>query len=167
MCEIRFPGRLTEFKFQHSIYKTKIYGQTLEAVQESHAHCLTEWNCPWGSRGNYKAAHKGEVKGQQTVGFRVDDVQQALTFIWACSPEYSTDWKMCQVYLRLISVRATYWRYHRWIRTAAFIAGRRYRWSQHGHKHECTVEADYWWSTAYTSFQVLDIFLRLSLSGIL
>lgn len=33
------------------------------------------------------------------------------------------DWKMFQVHLRLISSRATYWRYQRWIRRAALIAG--------------------------------------------
>lgn len=45
-----------------------------------------------------------------------------FTFIWSCSPVYSMDWKMFQVYLRLISMRLTYWRYQHWIKTAALIA---------------------------------------------
>lgn len=45
-----------------------------------------------------------------------------LTFIWFCSPAYSMDWKMFQVHLRLISSRATYCLYQRWINRAALIA---------------------------------------------
>lgn len=45
-----------------------------------------------------------------------------LTLIWSCSPAYSIDWKMFHVHLRLISSRATYWRYQRWISRAALIA---------------------------------------------
>lgn len=45
-----------------------------------------------------------------------------LTLIWSCSPAYSMDWKMFHVYLRLISSRAAYWRYQRWMSRAALMA---------------------------------------------
>lgn len=45
-----------------------------------------------------------------------------LTLIWSCSPAYSIDWKMFHVYLRLISSRAAYWRYQRWMSRAALMA---------------------------------------------
>lgn len=95
---------------------------------KSYARCSKVWNCPWGSRGNCKAAQEGDKEEVLLLSSLSSTQKNAhvggwcLTFIWACSPEYSMDWKMCQVYLRLISVRATYWRYHRWIRTAALRA---------------------------------------------
>lgn len=90
----------------------------------TYAQCLMAWNCPWGSWGNWKAGRAGDKEEALLIIplWQTDLCRWCLTFIWACSPEYSMDWKMCQVYRRLISVRATYWRYHCWIRTAARIA---------------------------------------------
>lgn len=56
--------------------------------------------------------------------------ERGLTLIWSCSPAYSIDWKMFHVHLRLISSRATYWRYQRWISRAALMAGKKSMWQQ-------------------------------------
>lgn len=55
--------------------------------------------------------------------------KKTRTLIWSCSPWYSMDWKMFQVQRRLISRRAWYCRYQRWINRAARMAtvGRRER----------------------------------------
>lgn len=129
MCEIKFPARWRWFKLRDLIYREK-NKMNSKWMQRSYVHCSMVWNCPWGSRGNYKAAQERDKKVVVLLliffllNTRVSTGlwQQFLTLIWACSPEYSMDWKMCQVYLRLISLRATYWRYHRWIRMAALMA---------------------------------------------
>ena len=106
--------------------------------QKAYVHCWMAWSCPWGSRGNYTAAQRGDTRWAFTHQWAFwtgpDCRWWCFTLIWACWSEYSMDWKMCQVYLRLISVRATYCRYHRWIRTAALKAETRGRRARVGHR---------------------------------
>lgn len=46
-----------EFKLRDSVLKKK--HPFRQSKCKSYAHCLMVWNCPWGSRGNYKAAQEG------------------------------------------------------------------------------------------------------------
>lgn len=133
MCEIRFP--VGEVKTTVSNSDIQLYRKKIQFVSQEVRHLTF---IAWWCEIVHEVAEEiiklhREVMQQMSCYFlslphskhaevSLDRLWSFLTFIWACSPEYSMDWKMCQVYLRLISVRATYWRYHRWIRTAALIA---------------------------------------------
>lgn len=72
-----------------------------------------------------EAAHIQVANGRASSYVKNSVEKGFLTLIWSWRSAYSMDWKMFQVYLRLISMRAAYCRYQRWISTAAFIAFKR------------------------------------------
>lgn len=47
-----------EFKLRDPVLQKE--NTVCQSKWKSYVHCSTVWNCPWGSRGNYKAAKGGD-----------------------------------------------------------------------------------------------------------
>lgn len=61
MCEIKFPGgKVKSSNSEIQCCRRKKKNTVCQSKWKSYVHCSTVWNCPWGSRGNYKAAKGGD-----------------------------------------------------------------------------------------------------------